>query len=66
MATVHGIKSSSDSIGADEVRKMALELETAAKAGDLAAITAKNEALISCVKEILDYAQKWVDKVDGK
>jgi len=65
-ATVHGIKSTSDSIGAEEARKMALELEMAAKAGNLAAISAKNGALIACVKEILDNAQKWVAKIDGK
>ena len=65
-ATVHGIKSTSDSIGAEEARKMALELEMAAKAGDLATISAKNGALISYVKELLDNAQKWVAKVDGK
>jgi len=64
--TVHGIKSTSDSIGAEEARKMALELEMAAKAGDLATISAKNEALIAYVKELLDNAQKWIAKADGK
>ena len=63
---VHGVKSSSDSIGAEEARKMALELEAAAKAGDFATISAKNETLIKYVKELLVNAEKWLTKADGK
>ena len=61
---VHGVKSSSDSIGAEEARKMALELEMAAKAGDFAAVSAKNGALIKYVKELLVNAEKWLAKAD--
>jgi signal transduction histidine kinase/CheY-like chemotaxis protein len=64
--TVHGVKSTSDSIGAEQVRKMALELEMAAKAGDLALVQAKNGALLQHVKELLSNIQKWLAKVDAK
>jgi signal transduction histidine kinase/CheY-like chemotaxis protein len=64
--TVHGLKSTSDSIGAEQARKMALELEMAAKAGNLALIEAKNGALIQYVKELLANIQKWVTKLDAQ
>jgi len=62
---VHGVKGTSDSIGAGEARKMALELEMAAKAGDISLVLAKNGALIQYVKELLDNIQKWLAKIDG-
>jgi signal transduction histidine kinase/DNA-binding response OmpR family regulator/HPt (histidine-containing phosphotransfer) domain-containing protein len=64
--TVHGVKSVSDSIGAEEARKMAFELETAAKAGDLNLIMAKNGALIHYVKELLVNIERWLAKIDEK
>jgi len=63
---VHGIKSTSDSICAEEARKMALDLEMAGKAGDLATIMAKNDALIKYVKELLANIQKWLAKADAQ
>ena len=64
--TVHGVKSTSDSIGAEKARKMALELEIAAKAGDFSLVSAKNGALIQYVKELLVNIQKWLAKLDTK
>jgi CheY-like chemotaxis protein len=63
---VHGVKSTSDSIGAEQAHQMALELEMAGKAGDLATIMAKNETLIKDVKDLLVNIQKWLDKVDAQ
>jgi len=63
---VHGVKSTSDSIGAEQARKMALELEMAAKAGDFPLVLAKNGALILYVKELLVNIQKWLNKLDTK
>jgi len=63
---VHGVKSTSDSIGAEEARKMALELEMAGKAGDITTVLAKNGALIQYVKTLLDDIQKWLAKADAK
>jgi signal transduction histidine kinase/DNA-binding response OmpR family regulator/HPt (histidine-containing phosphotransfer) domain-containing protein len=64
--TVHGVKSTSDSIGAEQARKMALELEMAAKAGDFPLVQAKNGALIQYVTELLTNIQKWLAKLDAK
>jgi hypothetical protein len=66
VVSVHGVKSTSDSIGAEEARKMALELEMLAKAGDFAGVQAKNGALIQYVKVLLGNIQKWLARIDGK
>jgi signal transduction histidine kinase/CheY-like chemotaxis protein len=50
---VHGLKGSSYGICADEVGKMAEELEFAAKRGDAAAVSAKNGALIREAEALL-------------
>jgi len=65
VTSVHGVKSVSDSIGAEEARKMALELEILAKAGDLSGVLAKNGALIQYVKVLLVNIEKWLAKVDA-
>jgi signal transduction histidine kinase/CheY-like chemotaxis protein len=64
--TVHGLKSVSDSIGAEAARKMAYELEVAAKNGNLSLILVKNGAVIKYVKELLGEIQKWLNKVDSQ
>jgi CheY-like chemotaxis protein len=63
---VHGVKSTSDSIGAEEARKMALELEMLAKAGNLSAVQAKNEALIQYVRTLLGNIQSWLARLDAE
>jgi len=63
---VHGVKSTSDSIGAEEARKMALELEMLAKAGDLSGVLAKNGALLQYVRNLLGNIQTWLTKYDAK
>jgi len=66
IVTVHGVKSVSDSIGAEKARKMAYELEMAAKNGDISLVLEKNGVLIQYVKELLGNIQKWLNKLDGK
>jgi CheY-like chemotaxis protein len=66
VTSVHGVKSVSDSIGAEEARKMALELELLGKAGDLSGVLAKNGALIQYVKELMVNIQNWLAKTDAK
>jgi hypothetical protein len=66
LVRVHGVKSTSDSIGAGRAHDMALELEMAGKAGDLALIQAKNGALIHYVKDLLANIQIWLAKEDAK
>ena len=63
---VHGIKSTSDSIGAEEARKMALELEMLGKAGNLSEVQAKNEAFLQYVRTLLGNIQSWLALLDAK
>ncbi|MDR3231372.1 MAG: cache domain-containing protein [Synergistaceae bacterium] len=51
--TVHGIKGSSYGINADRVGKMAEELESAAKRGDIETLKARNGAFIDAVDTLL-------------
>jgi CheY-like chemotaxis protein/signal transduction histidine kinase len=62
--SVHGVKSTSESIGAEKARKMAAELEAMAKAGDLPGILDKNETLISYVEELLVGIKAWLAASD--
>jgi len=63
---VHGVKSTSDSIGAEEARKMAYDLEQLAKADDIAGVLAKNGALLQYVKDLLVNIEKWLARFDAK
>jgi len=63
---VHGVKSVSDFIGAEEARKMALELEMLGRAGDLSGVLAKNGAFIQYAKELIANVQKYLAKTDAK
>jgi len=63
---IHGVKSTSDSIGAEEARKMALELEMMAKAGDLSGVQAKNGAFLQYERTLLNNIKSWLAKYDAK
>jgi hypothetical protein len=63
---VHGVKNTSESIGAMEARRMAAELETFAKAGDLSGVLGKNEALLRYVDNLLGNIRIWLERLDGK
>jgi len=63
---VHGVKSTSDSIGAEEARKMALELEMLAKAGDLSSVLAKNGAFLKYEKTLLGNIKTWLARYDAQ
>jgi len=65
VVSVHGLKSTSDSIGAEEARKMALELEMLAKDGNFSGVIAKNETLIKYVRNLLSNIEKWLSHLDG-
>ncbi|MDR2952250.1 MAG: response regulator [Treponema sp.] len=66
VVSVHGVKSTSDSIGAEEARKMALELELLAKAGNLSGVLEKNGALVQYVEKLLVNINNWLAKLDNK
>lgn len=55
---VHSLKSTARMIGADRLADMALELETAAKAGDSAAIEAKHEETMTMYTSLVELIRK--------
>jgi len=59
---VHGVKSTSESIGAETARKMAAELEALAKTGDLSGILAKNQDCIDYVEKLLSDIEVWLNR----
>jgi len=61
---VHGIKSISELVGAEEARVTAKELEAIAKGGDLAGVLAKNDAFIKMVETLLENIRSWLAKND--
>ena len=60
-ANVHGLKGSSGSIGAEEVRMKAASLEVAAKAGNMTEVLAENEILIKDTVALVAAIQGWLD-----
>jgi CheY-like chemotaxis protein/two-component sensor histidine kinase len=64
--SVHGVKSTSESIGALEARRMAAELEALAKAGDLSGVLAKNGTLLRYVDDLLGNIRIWLARLDAK
>jgi HPt (histidine-containing phosphotransfer) domain-containing protein len=52
--TVHSIKGSVRSIGAEKLGDMAEELETAAKKGDAAFIKANNDSLVETLEKFIE------------
>jgi signal transduction histidine kinase/DNA-binding NarL/FixJ family response regulator/HPt (histidine-containing phosphotransfer) domain-containing protein len=52
---VHGIKSSSRSIGSEQVGSLAEELEYAAKAGDFSSVEAKTSELVALVENLVEH-----------
>ena len=63
--TVHGIKSTSNSIGAEETRIAARELELKAKEGDLNGVLSLNQAFIEQTGAFAESLQTWLKENDG-
>ena len=59
---VHGLKGSCAGIGAEDVRKMAEDLEIKAKAGDVSGILAGNGKLIEEAKSLVAGIQAWLGR----
>jgi HPt (histidine-containing phosphotransfer) domain-containing protein len=57
---IHGIKGTSASIGAEEVRLAATHLETLAKADDIEGVKANNEAFLEMVSTLVDNIKNWM------
>ena len=62
---VHGIKGTSEYIGAEETRKTARQLEAMAKADDLAGVLAQNNAFIKHVENLIGIIRDWLEKYDA-
>ena len=60
--SVHGVKSTSEVVGAEEARKTARELEAMGKAGDLAGILARNDDFIKYVEGLVAGIRSWLEK----
>ena len=61
---IHGLKSINANIGAEEIRKEALDLELAAKSGNLPEVLEKNEAFIKKAEILVSDTQAWIKKLD--
>jgi len=59
---VHGVKSISEYIGAEETKKTARQLELMAKSGDLTGVLAANEAFIENAQDLVDKIRAWLEK----
>jgi len=59
--SVHGVKSISEYIGAEEIKKTARQLELMAKNGDLAGILTANEAFIKKAQDLVDKIRAWLE-----
>ena len=60
--SIHSIKGTSATIGAEETRKAALNLEKMAKAGNLSGVLAENQAFIQQTEKLIDDVRRWLDK----
>jgi len=57
---IHGIKGTCTTVGAEEARKAALNLEKMAKAGDLSGVLAENNAFIKQAEKLIDDINLWL------
>ena len=63
--SVHGVKGISETIGAEEARKTAKELEMMGKSGDLVGILAQNAAFIKYAENLVNNIKNWLAKHDA-
>jgi len=57
---VHGIKGACATVCAEEARKMAFNLETMSKKGDLSGVLAENPHFFKYIDELLERFQNWL------
>ena len=62
---VHGVKSTSTSIGAEETRKTARQLEIMANDGDLSGVLSLNEPFIKQTVSLVEGIKSWLEKYDA-
>ena len=59
---VHGVKSISEYVGAEEINKAAKQLELMSKSGDLAGVLAVNETFIQSAWNLVEKVRDWLGK----
>jgi len=64
--TIHGLKGTSASIGAETIREAASNLEKMAKAGDLNGVLTNNRNFIENTEIIIASIKEWIDDYDAK
>ena len=64
--SVHGLKSTSASIGAEAIKEAASSLEKMARANDFDGVIANNETLIENTKKIMDNISNWLNSYDAQ
>ena len=60
VVAIHTLKGTCGSIGAEEARKKAVELEELARAGDLAGLQAVNDAFLERIDTLVANINKWL------
>ena len=65
-STVHGIKGTSNTIGAEDMRQAALNQELLAKAGDLQGVLAHNEDFLRQGDKLIADIVLWLKQLDTK
>ena len=61
-ATIHGIKGTSATIGAEETRQAAANLEAMAKAGDLEGVMTGNGAFLKQAEALVAAIRAWLEE----
>jgi HPt (histidine-containing phosphotransfer) domain-containing protein len=64
--TIHGLKSASGSIGAEDTMEEALRLELMAKSGNLSEVLSRNLIFLKDTENLLTGIQAWLRKLDSK
>ena len=59
---IHTLKGTNASIGAEEARKTAIEMETIAKTGDLARLQAENDAFLKHMDTLVVDIKSWIEQ----
>ena len=62
---VHGLKGTSSSIGAENIRERAARLEAASKAGNITEVLAKKDALVKDADALVADIKEWLRKLDS-
>ena len=62
---IHSIKGTSATIGAEETRIAALNLEKMAKAGNLSGVIAENKTFLENTDKLINDIRRWLRQFDG-